>query len=182
MDQVWMCFTDQLYFVQRAFGLRIRGYVLLHNHFHMILSAPDANLPEAMRYFVRELSRSVGKASCRINHVFGNRYHRSALNNDMYYFHAYKYLFRNPVEAGLCDRVERYRYSSLPGTLGMWPARVLLEEDTVLFDDVERQLEWLNTSYKPENKDAIRKALKRSQFSFARDKKGRVSPLETMLS
>ncbi|HVK61942.1 MAG TPA: transposase [Bdellovibrionales bacterium] len=180
--QVWQFFTDQLYFVQRAYELRIHSYVLMDNHFHMIITSPNGNLAEAMQYYVRQLSWCIGDASSRINHVFGNRYHRTELVTDIYLAHAYKYLYRNPVEAGLCDRVEDYRYSSLRGLLGFERAPVMLAEDSRLFENLLGCIEWMNTEYKSGHRDDIRKALKKEQFKFAQRKRGRPSPLESMLS
>lgn len=121
MPAVWEIMTRQLYFTNFAFNLRIHSFVLMSNHFHMIVRSPEANLSVAMSYFMRETSREITRRSHRINQTYGSRFHRSLI--------AYKYVFRNPVEAGLCNRVEDYEFSSLKGVLGERWLDVPISED-----------------------------------------------------
>ncbi len=121
--------TRQLYFVSHAFNLRVHAFVLMNNHFHLIVRTPDGNLSDAMRYFMRETSREITFVSGRINQTYGSRFHRSLLHSPLYYLHAYKYLYRNPVEAGLCELVEEYKFSSLQGLLGETWLDVPVRED-----------------------------------------------------
>ncbi|MFS4458759.1 transposase [Bdellovibrio sp. HCB2-146] len=169
MPLVWKIVTRHLFFVNHAFNLRIHGFVLMNNHFHMIIRAPDGNLSEAMAYFLRETSRDLTRLSNRINQTFGGRFRRSLISSPHYYSHAYKYLYRNPVEAGLCERVEDYEYSSLQGLLGKRWLDVPISEDEnwANFASREETLEWLNASPKKEHWEEVRKALRRSEFKLA---------------
>jgi REP element-mobilizing transposase RayT len=178
IDHVWSCFEDYLYFVKHAFDLRIHAFVLMQNHYHLIVQAPQGNLSEAMAYFLRETSRELTKASHRVNGTWGNRFFRSALTEYRHYLCAYKYVYRNPVTANACTFAEEYPYSTLHGLLGFKKLVVPLEYDRVLFDhNVENSLLWLNM--KPEQSDweSVRKALRRKTFTFPREK-GRTHPLQ----
>lgn len=178
-DFVWDVMTRHLYFLHFGFNIKIHAFVLMSNHFHMIARSPEANLSMAMRYFMVETSREITYASDRINMTYGGRFHRSLLGSPLYYLHAYKYLYRNPVMAGLCSRVEDYKYSSLPGLLGERWLDVPVSEDhswESLYSRAETLL-WLNRKPSSENAEAVRRALKKPTFKLLKID-NRPSPLE----
>lgn len=119
---------------------------------------------------MRETSRELTRRSRRINHLYGARFHRTVITSPIYYLHAYKYVYRNPVKAGLCELVEEYRYSSLQGLLGeTWLDIPVSEDDNWgTLETRENTLEWLNTSPTDEEWDQVRKALKKSEFKLTR--------------
>lgn len=183
LSQVWTIFCDYLWFVHHAHKVRIHSFVLMHNHFHLIASFPDGNLSSAMNYLMRETSRVLAFESQRINHVYGARVFRSCLGSNHYFEHAYKYVYRNPVEAGLCQRVEEYPFSTLSGLLGQHRLQVPVEQDALLFDaqNFRSHLEWLNTAPSIEDRNAVGAALRRAQFKLPNGKTtNRMSPLEDM--
>jgi putative transposase len=164
MHQVWSIMSDYLYLAHHCFSIQIHSFVLMNNHFHMIAAAPAGNLSEAMNYFMREVSRVIGFETGRINQVWGGPHHKTLIQSQQQFLHTYKYVYRNPVEAGIVDRAEDYPYSTLPRLLGSLPCTIPLVEDTLLMSDPERCLKWLNTSYQPGQRELIRKALRRSEF------------------
>jgi len=170
LNEVWGIMEDYLHFIVHSYGVKIHGFVLMNNHFHLLISAPQNNLSEAMNYFMRETSRALSREVGRINQTYGNRYYRSLIKSHHYYLHAYKYLYRNPVEAGLIQKPELYPYSTLPGLLGLQPLRIPLTEDPTLFDSIESTLEWLNLQPDEKDRESIRQALKRGVFEIPRER------------
>jgi len=67
-----------------------------------------------------------------------------------YYKIAYKYVYRNPVTAGMCARVEDYEFSSLRGLLGAENIGAPVIDNMGLIFGPRKMLAWLNT---PENND-----------------------------
>lgn len=179
MDFVWSVFSDYLHFIWRAYDVRIHSFVLMSNHFHALISTPEANLDEAMNYLMREVSKRIAERSGRINQVFGGPYYWSVIKNSIHYQHAYKYIYRNPVHAGICERVEEYKYSTLRGLIGMDYLYVPAYDNLGLIQNPHTQLKWLNEAYDDDSKEAIRKALRRREFGFARDERSlKRHPLE----
>jgi REP element-mobilizing transposase RayT len=166
LEEVWAIMEDYLFFLHRAFGIQIHSFVLMSNHFHLIVTCPDANLSQAMCYFLRETSKQIARQSNRTNHLYGNRYFRSQIRSHHYYLHAYKYIYRNPIRAGLCKRVEEYPFSTLAGLLGLRKIVVPVCEDATLFSSVEKTLCWLNEEPDPNRTEAIRLALKRPVYEY----------------
>jgi putative transposase len=174
---------DYLYLVAHLYTLRIHSFVLMPNHFHMIVTNPEVNLSAAMNYFMRETSREITRLSGRINQTYGNRHHKSALSTHHYFMNAYKYVYRNPVRAGLSKYVEGYVFSTLNGTLGLSRQAIPLCQDPVLFapnfDD--STLAWLNKKPCLDQEAEVRKALRRATFNLVTNKNGSRSLLETEL-
>jgi len=182
MDEVWTIFSRYLFFIHYAFNVKIHCFVLMNNHFHMVLSTPNANLDSAMNYFMRETSRIISKETGRINQTYGGPYNWSILRSSIYFSHCYKYVYRNPIEAGLSTRVELYKYSTLRGLLGFEHTIIPIEDDELLFQCLEDHLLWLNTSYpSKEVMLDIKNAMGKKEFKFAYDKNSNYNPLEYTL-
>ncbi len=123
-----------------------------------------------MNYFLREVSKEIGRVSGRINRIFGARYHWSLITYGIYYSHAYKYVFRNPVEAGLSSRVEEYPFSTVRNELQFaateMPTQPQADFETFLPQSLEKRLAWLNHPYRNVQTLLIERGLRRSEFQF----------------
>lgn len=182
LSEVWAVMEDYLFLINAEFGLRIHAFVLMSNHFHLLLTTPNANLSEAMAYFMGRTARELTSLSGRINQTYGCRHHKSMIVDYHYYMSAYKYVYRNPVRAGLCEFAEEYRYSTLSGLCGQFPLRIPVVEDLLLFNPYFQQstLSWINEAPKSANDDdAVRRALKKSIFLYGKNKNSELPDLET---
>jgi REP element-mobilizing transposase RayT len=175
---VWKILSEQLYFLYYSFDVHILAFVLMNNHFHLMVQTPKSNLSDAMAWFMRESSRELVRLGNRINQTYGGPHFRSVIRSSHYYLHAYKYLYHNPIAANLCEDILEYPYSTLPGLLGRTPLLIPVQEDHTLFNDVDGTLRWLNSKPDEENWKAVRKALRRSEFRIGREN-NRPHPLET---
>ena len=176
---------NYLHFLNRAYEIKIHSFVLMPNHFHLILRNPQSNLSEAMNYFMRETSRQIARESGRINQVYGARFHRSLITTEKYFYQAYKYVYRNPVRAQICSQVQDYPYSTIAGVIGLRKLNIPIEEDTLLFSGDnfnEGILDWLNRHPNPKHEKDIQLALRRRVYDLPREKNSKdPSPLEEIL-
>lgn len=152
---------DQLQILHHDFGCRIHGFVLMSNHYHLLIETPRGNIGESMKYFQREVARSGNKSAQRINHFFGGRYKWSLIHNETYYWNAVKYVYRNPVTAGICDSVVQYPYSSL----STFPTK-LVEQLPEFLKTENLPLDWIEKGFSKEHQEAIKKALRRHEFEL----------------
>lgn len=173
IEEVWEIMSNYLFFIHRAYQAEIHAFVLMGNHFHLIIRFPENNMSEAMNYFMRETSRVISRDAGRINQTYGSRYFRSVIQKPRYLEHVYKYLYRNPVEAALCKKVEDYPYSTMQIRLGMRNGVIPLVPDPLLEDSITSTLKWLNTAPKKDDKEDIRRALKRPEFGLAVRNRGK---------
>jgi putative transposase len=179
LEEVWKVFEDQLFFIHHAFGVRIHGFVLMANHFHLLLSDPNAQVTPAMQWFMTETSKEINWRSGTKNHLYGTRNYRSRIDTYRYFMHVYKYIYRNPVEAGVCNSVEEYPYSTINRILGNAPLRIPLVEDTLIGQNLSETLKWLNHPVQEKDRLQMRRGLRRKVFRLMPDQKTRkVSRLE----
>jgi REP element-mobilizing transposase RayT len=118
---------DRLVFLKRleevcgSCGWRVHAWVLMGNHFHLLLETPLPNLVTGMKWLLGTFSQGWNRARGRQGHVFQGRYKSVPVNCsdvDRYYFRIVAdYIHLNPARAGLAGgkagRLEGYRWSSL---------------------------------------------------------------------
>lgn len=165
-QELWELSTDLLSFTARAFHLEVQSYVLMSNHYHLLVSAPERNLPEAMNYLQREFSRSVGRETHRINHLFGGPFFASYIDDWRYLHAAYKYIYRNPVEAKLAYGVDLYPFNTLNILLGEQRNPLTVIDPLDLHENPDGVLRWLNHDFEKEQRECIRKGLRHPKFEW----------------
>ncbi len=138
----------------------------MSNHYHLIASTPHANISQCMHQFMGRSSRRLTRAGNRINQTFAGRYYKSILGHPNYFLNAYKYNYRNPVNAGICNFVQDYPFSTLPMISGNALKTIPLIEDTTYNSDPVGTLKWLNTAPEKERLEAVRYGLKRTYFTY----------------
>ena len=97
------------------YGILLHGYVLMDNHYHLILETPLGNLVKVMHgvnsaytgYFNRKYERS--------GHLFQGRYQAILVEKEAYLLGLSRYIHLNPVRAGLVKNPAAYPWSSCPG-------------------------------------------------------------------
>lgn len=144
-DAVFETEDDRRAFVFRlgevcgSHGWRIHAYVLMSNHFHLLLETPEPNLVTGMKWLLGTFSQGWNRARQRRGHVFQGRYKSvpvSGSEADPHYFRVVAdYIHLNPARAGLAGGGRgplcRYAWSSLGAyEKGRGPA--WLEVDRVL--------------------------------------------------
>lgn len=166
LSEVWSICEDYLFLVSKGFEIEILSFVLMPNHFHLIVRDPHLNLIKAMQYFMRETSKEICRASNRINRIWGGEYHSTVIDSLEYYFICYRYVYRNPVSANICRAVTDYPYSTLSMLCGKIGGAIPLKNDETLMNSPENTLAWLNKSYEGTEQDDIRKSLRRATMKL----------------
>jgi putative transposase len=104
----------------------LHAYVLMSNHFHLIVETPKANLSEFMRQFNISYTGYYNRRHGRVGHLYQGRFKAIVVDKDSYLLELSRYVHLNPIrikaktqqsEAGRIREVSRYRWSSLPGYL-----------------------------------------------------------------
>jgi REP element-mobilizing transposase RayT len=63
-------FLERLRIAGEIFSVRVHAYVLMSNHFHLIVETPRANLSEFMRQFNISYTGSYNRRHRRIGHLY----------------------------------------------------------------------------------------------------------------
>lgn len=171
LDFAWSTFTSELYLQTVLNGIQVNAFVLMPNHFHLLLTTPRIPISKAMQGFLSSSTRIINTKTRRSGHLFGGRYYWSLIQDPLYYAHALKYVYRNPVKAGLCESVEDYRFSTFPGLIGRIHLPVAIHAapnniGRLVASSYAEQGDWLNQSHRAEEAAAIRHALTRKNFKL----------------
>ncbi len=92
--------------------MEICAYVLMDNHYHLLLKTRRANLSKAMQWFGSTYTRRFNNRHQRSGHLFQGRFKSFIIENDAYLMRLSCYIHRNPVRAGLVKRLADYLWSS----------------------------------------------------------------------
>jgi REP element-mobilizing transposase RayT len=88
-------------------------------HLHLLLDIPDTSLPDGMHDLSAGYGRTFNARHERIGNLVRRRYWSKRVTTTEYLLSAFRYIARNPVEAGLCDRAEDWRWSSYATSCGL---------------------------------------------------------------
>lgn len=110
---VWDIVKESLIYAQSKVQINLHCFVLMGNHYHMLLTTPNSDIDRFMMHFNRKLSICINKEAQRINHKFSNRYAWTIVDNQAYLLSVYRYIYQNPVRAGITDSCFSWPYSSL---------------------------------------------------------------------
>lgn len=118
----------------QVYRFAIHAYVLMTNHYHMLIETPMSNLSQTMRQINGVYTRYFNKKYERTGHLFQARYKSLIVEKDQYLIALTRYIHQNPLAARLCHRVSDYQWSSYPSYIGLTPApRWLLRGDTLSY-------------------------------------------------
>ena len=114
LDQCWRLFQETLLEANVRFHFQIHAFVLMSNHYHLICSCSKTHpVSKVMEWFQRSVNRKVHHKAGRINHLFGGPFDGTLIKSELYYYNALKYLYQNPVAAGMTNVCQNYKYSTL---------------------------------------------------------------------
>jgi len=96
--------------VRRHYVLCVFGYVIMPEHVHLLVSEPQREtLAEAIKSLKQGVARRfIGDAE----HFWQKRYYDFNVRNPRQFVEKLRYIHRNPVARGLCDRPEQWPWSS----------------------------------------------------------------------
>lgn len=131
------------------FGLRLVGYCLMANHYHLI------GIPERADSFAKAVGRThwlytehVSRLHARSGHLWQNRFHSCPLDH-AHLWAAMCYVERNPIRARMVRRAWRYAWSSARAHVRGEDAAGLI--DTVFWRQIAGAAEWTEALSRPED-------------------------------
>ena len=89
------------------------AWVLMPNHFHLLLRTGKEPLATVMRKLLTGHAVAFNRRHRRVGHLFQNRYKSILCQEDLYLLELVRYIHLNPLRAGLVDsmvQLDRYKY------------------------------------------------------------------------
>jgi putative transposase len=101
--------------IKETFDMRILGYTVMPNHWHLLLHPKkDKDLSKSLHWLTTTHSKRhhARKKTVGYGHVYQGRYKSFHIQVDRHLLSVLKYIERNPVRAGLCKNAEDWRWGS----------------------------------------------------------------------
>lgn len=128
------------------FNLRVYGYVVMPDHVHLLLSEPEREtLGDALKSLKQGVARRLlGSSLADANalggplkppfslnggHFWQKRYYDFNIRNCLQFVEKLRYIHKNPVTAGLCERPEDWEWSSFRHYATGYEGRVEIESE-----------------------------------------------------
>ena len=153
-------FLEKLNTSREIYGVNVQAYVLMSNHFHLIVETPKANLSDFMRHFNIAYTSAYNRRHKRVGHLYQGRYKAILVDKDRYLLELSRYLHLNPVrikssrERSYQEQIktlEGYTWSSLGGYID-----TKKKVPWITYDQVLNQVGGSRTKYKEFVKEGMK--------------------------
>jgi putative transposase len=134
-------FCNRLAKVIRRQGWICHAFCLMATHYHLLLEVAENSLQPGMQRLNGPYAQSFNARHDRSGHLRGDRYRARSVTTDGHMLSAFRYIARNPVEAGLCARAADWFWGSYRGCAGLETGFAFVDSTRLLAyfgDDRER--------------------------------------------
>jgi putative transposase len=123
-DEDYGRFLHALGQAREASGCSVLAYCLMTNHAHLVLRTREEPIGTVVKRLGVRYAGWFNRKYGRVGHLFQDRFKSLPVEDDAYFVALLRYVWNNPVEAGLVDRPEDY----------LWSSSRLLGKDSALVD------------------------------------------------
>lgn len=106
-------YIKNMYELQEEHKLKIIAYCIMNNHAHILIQTEDI---QGLSKYMQRLNTRYGKyynnKYNRVGFIFRNRYKSEGIYNEEHLYNCIKYIYDNPVKAGICKKASEYPYSN----------------------------------------------------------------------
>ena len=106
-------YIREIYKLAEECKIKIISYCIMNNHAHMLLETTRIkNLSSYMQRLNARYAKYYNKKYNRVGYVFRDRYKAEGIYSQRHLYSCIKYIYYNPVKAGICKKVSEYPYSN----------------------------------------------------------------------
>ena len=114
------------------YGWRLHAYVLMGNHYHLLVETPEPTLSRGMRDLNGVTTQRFNRRHGRTGHLFEGRFKAILVEREAHLLELARYLVLNPVRSGLARTPAGWPWSSYKATAGLAEAPEWLETGWLL--------------------------------------------------
>jgi len=111
----------------------LHGYVMMNNHYHLLIETPHANLKQIMQNINTSYTVYINRTKKKFGHLFQGRYKSYIVDKESYLVELSRYIHLNPVRAGIVNKPEDYIWSSYRDYLHRGEEDSITNMDDTLF-------------------------------------------------
>jgi REP element-mobilizing transposase RayT len=116
----------------KRFGWSVTAWVLMTNHYHLVVQTLEPNLSRGMHWLNSAYAGWFNRFHKRCGHLYQGRFKAVLIDKESYFAEVLRYVVLNPVRANMVERPEDYRWSSYRATAGLETAPEWLDLATAL--------------------------------------------------
>ena len=116
-----------MYCLKDEYNIKIIAYCIMNNHAHILIES--SNIKNLSKYMQR-----LNKKHKRVGYVFRDRFKSQGIYSEKQLYNCMKYIFDNPVKAGICKNAKEYAYSNYK------EVPIFDEEDNSFIDEDENKI------------------------------------------
>jgi len=153
-------FKETIGRMSARYQVEVHAYVLMSNHYHLLIQTRNANLSRAIQWLGLTYSVWFNRRHKRSGHLFQGRFKSFVIENDRYFTSMCLYIHRNPIRARMVKSLLDYPWSSYHG-----------------YVQAKKKEEWLTTSLVLGMYGGSRRRFIDAQRSYAGEEKTLLSEL-----
>jgi len=138
-EEDYLVFLNVLDMAVSRFEWKLHAYVLLNDHYHLVIESPKANLSRGMRQLNGVYTQHFNRKHAENGSVFQGRFKSVLFEKGTYLKEICRHVVLNPVRLGTCSAPEKYRWSSFKATAGLIKGASFLNYTDVLAEFGKRQ-------------------------------------------
>jgi REP element-mobilizing transposase RayT len=100
-------------------GWSVLSYCQMTNHLHVLLRTPSTDLGAGFKRVHEVFARHINQTRAQHGHLFGSRFYNGLVQTDLHLLGCFRYIARNPVDAGMCAVPSGWRWSAHRALLGL---------------------------------------------------------------
>ena len=106
-------YIKNMYEIKDNYSVKIIAYCIMNNHTHVLIETKTTeNLSKYMHCLNTRYGLYYNKKHKRIGYVFRDRYKAEGIYSEEQLYNCIKYIYDNPVKAGVCNKAEEYECSN----------------------------------------------------------------------
>ena len=134
-------FLEKLEYFSDLFNIDVYCYVLMNNHFHLLVRTNDANLGRFMQSFLTSFTMILNRRNQKNGHLFQGRYKAQLVETQEYISKLSRYIHLNPIRIKKYKNITieekrnillNYTWSSFAAHIGLKEPEHFLKIKTVL--------------------------------------------------
>lgn len=135
---LFRCDDDRRHFLEllgeavRRFDWVLTCYVLMSNHFHLVVQIAAESMSRGMQWLNGDYCSWFNRKYDRVGHLIQGRPDLRLVEQETYFLVVHRYGVLNPVRANIVERPEDYEWSSYRAVMGLADAPPWLAVDNVL--------------------------------------------------
>lgn len=136
--EMFRCDDDRRHWLEllaeavRRFDWILTSYVLMSNHFHLLVQLATASLSRGMQWLNGKYASWFNNKYTRVGNLVQGRPDMRIVEEESYFLEVHRYNVLNPVRANMVAAPELYEWSSYRATVGLVEAPSWLAVDNVL--------------------------------------------------